>query len=148
MMRGGIRRHGRLELLKKNRDSTGFFKILSYINIKEGYLMRRSSIFFVLILLFSANLHAQTVKVTQNNSGGWELLVDNKQFFVKGVIWSVNPPGTSHNFSLWNESDAAIRKVIDVEGELMKEAGINAIRVGGDIPRKWVEYMYNKHGIY
>jgi len=110
--------------------------------------MRGSSIFFALLLLFSVNLQAQTVKVSQNSSGGWELLVDNKQFFVKGVVWAVNPPGTSHNFSLWDESDATIRKVIDVEGELMKEAGINAIRVGGEIPRKWVEYMYNKHGIY
>ena len=110
--------------------------------------IQRTTVFLVLFLTVITAGWAQTVKIVQDANGGWEMLVDNKQFFVKGVVWAVNPPGTSHWFNLWDESDRTIRKVLDIEGAQMAEAGINAMRVGGDIPRKWVEYMYNKHGIY
>ncbi|MDR2702535.1 MAG: hypothetical protein LBB72_08900 [Spirochaetaceae bacterium] len=114
----------------------------------RGISTRKIAVFCVLLFSVFSSGWSQTVKVVQDRSGGWEMTVDNKRFFVKGVNWSVNPPGVSFIFNLWDESDATIRRVIDAEGALMREAGINAIKVGADIPRKWVEYMYNKHGIY
>ena len=110
--------------------------------------MKKKLAVFCILFFTVFTLCAQTVKVVQDRAGAWELQVDGKKFFVKGVIWAPNPPGTSHTFSLWNESDATIRKVLDTEGALMAEAGINAVRIGSDIPRKWVEYLYNRHGIY
>ena len=110
--------------------------------------MKKAAVFFALFLFVLASGWSQTVRTVQNQDGGWELLVDGKQFFVKGVNWAINPPGTSFTFNLWNESDATIRKVLDTEGALMKEAGINAIKLGPEIPRKWIEYLYNRHGIY
>ncbi|MCL2761675.1 MAG: hypothetical protein FWD36_00515 [Treponema sp.] len=109
--------------------------------------MKRTALLFVLFLVVLAGAWAQVVKVVQNSNDGWELLVDGKQMFVKGVVFAVNPPGTSFTYNLWNEGDTTIRRVLDYEGELMRAAGINAIRTGPDIPRRWVEYLYNNFDI-
>ena len=111
-------------------------------------MMKKITVFCILFLVGLTFGWTQTVKILKDRDGGWEMTVDGKPFYVKGVVWAVNPPGTSHNFSLWNESDTTIRKVIDMDGELMQQAGINAIRVDSSIPKKWVEYMYTKYGIY
>ena len=110
--------------------------------------MKKLTVFCILFFVVLALGWSQTVKMQKDRSGGWEMIVDGRPFYVKGVSWAVNPPGTSHTFSLWNESDATIRRVLDKDGELMQQAGINAIRVDSSIPKKWVEYIFNKYGIY
>ncbi|MCL2479871.1 MAG: hypothetical protein FWF22_10235, partial [Treponema sp.] len=107
-------------------------------------------LFAILVLLLFAAVAGwtQTVKLIQDPQGAWEMRIDGKQYFVKAVNWEISPPGTRFMFSLWNESDATIRKVLDTEAELMTAAGINAIKIGPDIPRKWVDYLSSRHGIY
>ena len=110
--------------------------------------MKKVTAFLVLFFGVLAFAQAQTVTTVRDEHGGWELHVDGRRFFVKGVNWAVNPPGTHGVWSLWNESDATIRRVIDAEAQMMIAAGVNAIRVGPDIPPRWVEHLYFMWGIH
>jgi hypothetical protein len=106
--------------------------------------------FAALALLFAslASLPAQMVEVVKDANGGWRLLTDDEPLFIKGVVWSTNPPGTNFNFSLWKESDADIKTLIDRDASLMRQLGVNAVRSFNDIPPRWVEYLYERYGIY
>jgi len=110
--------------------------------------MKKLTAFLVLLFTALAFAQAQIVTTVRDAHGGWELRVDGHRFFVKGVNWSVNPPGTHGVWSLWNESDATVRRVIDAEAQMMVAAGVNAIRVGPDIPARWVEHLYFMWGIH
>jgi hypothetical protein len=78
---------------------------------------------------------------------GWKLRVNEKDFFVKGVVWGYTPKGENYSYNLWSYSDDFIRDVLDYECRLMKKAGVNTIRSFGIIPPRWVTYIYETHGI-
>ncbi len=103
----------------------------------------------VLILFVVLESQAQTpAKVTalQDNSG-WKLQVNGQDFYVKGVVWGYTPIGENYGYNLWGHSDEYIKNVLDYECALMKKAGINTIRSFGNIPPKWVAYIYQQYGI-
>jgi|GEM_PF-2184683 len=110
--------------------------------------MKKVVAFLVLFSIIVAFVQAQVVTTVRDAQGGWELHVDGRRFFVKGVNWAINPPGTHGVWSLWNESEDTIRRVIDTEAQMMIAAGVNAIRVGPDIPARWVEHLYFMWGIH
>jgi len=92
--------------------------------------------------------HAQVDNVEAvKEAGGWKLQVNGEDYFIKGVVWGYSPRGQNYSYGLFNESDDFIRKVLDYEFGLMKEAGINTIRSFTMIPPEWVEYIYREHGI-
>ena len=78
---------------------------------------------------------------------GWKLQVDDKDFMVFGMNWGYIPIGQNYSYSLWEQSDEFIMQVLDNEMALMRDMGINAIRLFSDIPPRWVEYIYEKYGI-
>ena len=43
---------------------------------------------------------------------------------------------------------AYIKAMIDTDGALMQEMGVNVIRVFTDVPPEWVTYLYQQYGIY
>lgn len=90
---------------------------------------------------------ANKVQVVKDENG-WKLLVDGKPFFVKGVVWSYTPIGENYSYNLWEKPEDFIKRMIDYDAQLMKEMGVNAIRVFGTIPPKWVTYLYKNYGIY
>ena len=110
--------------------------------------MRKIVIFAILFTFVFITANAQVVQTVKATNGSWQLLVDGRPFFVKGVTWSLQPPGTNFTYELWRESDATIRRVIDYDATMMKEIGVNTVRLFSTIPPKWVEYLYNRHGIY
>ncbi len=85
---------------------------------------------------------------TKKDADGWRLLVDNKPFEVKGVVWSCTPIGETHTFNLWAQSDDYVMRMLDVDMPLLKAMGVNTIRAFSTIPPRWVEYIYTKYGIY
>jgi hypothetical protein len=89
---------------------------------------------------------ADTV-TTKKDGEGWRLLVNGRNYYVKGVVWSYSPRGQNYSYNLWGESDEFIRKLLDYEFTLMKSAGVNAIRSFSLIPPRWVTYVYREHGI-
>jgi len=83
-----------------------------------------------------------------NGSDGSRLTVDGRDFIVNGMNWDYYPIGTNYTYSLWNQSDDFIRQALDNEMALLKNMGVNAIRVYAGMPKKWIEYVYVNYGIY
>ncbi len=101
------------------------------------------------LLLFTSISFAQghQVKVISNDEG-LKLQVDGKDFMVNGMNWDYFPIGTNFNYSLWNQPDDIIKSALDSEMGLLKNMGVNTIRVYTGIQPKWIEYIYENYGIY
>lgn len=106
-------------------------------------------IFFIALSGFSLSLFSQngTVSVV-NSSGEWTMMVDGEPFMVNGMNWDYFPVGTNFNYSLWNQPDDFIQQALDDEMSLLKNMGVNAIRVYTGIQPKWITYIYENYGIY
>jgi hypothetical protein len=83
-----------------------------------------------------------------NDATGSRLLVNGRDFMVFGMNWDYVPIGQNYTYDLWNHPDDFIRDALDQEMPLLKNMGVNAIRQYVGIPPRWVEYIYEKYGIY
>lgn len=105
-----------------------------------------------MLLLFSIctnSLYTQENKIElKTDSQGSKLIVDGKPMVINGMNWDYFPIGTNYSYSLWNQSDDFIRKALDDEMSLLKNMGVNTIRVYSGIPKKWITYIYTRYGIY
>ena len=114
--------------------------------------MKIGSIQSMLVVLFagiSFLLPAQSEKVVVRQSvDGFRLMVNDRPMMVNGMNWDYFPIGTNYSFSLWNEPDHIIKNALDDEMSLLKNMGVNAIRVYTGIPAKWITYIYERYGIY
>jgi hypothetical protein len=105
--------------------------------------------FLLLFWCFSSTIYSQTEKVAiDKSSAGLKLQVNGEDFIVNGMNWDYYPIGTNFNYSLWKQNDDIILKALDDEMGLLKNMGVNTIRVYTGIPKKWIEYIYTKYGIY
>ncbi|MFN7675563.1 glycosidase [Flavobacterium sp.] len=101
------------------------------------------------VLIFSTSVYSQSNKVAiVNDSKGMKLVVDGKDFIVNGMNWDYFPIGTNYSYSLWKQPDAFIKQALDEEMGLLKNMGVNTIRVYTGMPKKWIEYVYTNYGIY
>jgi hypothetical protein len=109
----------------------------------------RKIIFLLTTMLFSASVFSQGNQVVvANASDGMKLKVDGKDFMVNGMNWDYFPIGTNYTYSLWKQPDAFIQQALDEEMGLLKNMGVNTIRVYAGMPKKWIEYVYTNYGIY
>ena len=109
------------------------------------------NIFLKLLVFFIAlNVFAQKTEVVYvlKNDSGIKLMVNEKPFMVNGMNWDYFPIGKNYEFILWNQSEEFIKKALDDEMSLLKDLGVNAIRVYVGIQPKWISYIYNNYGIY
>lgn len=90
---------------------------------------------------------APKVEVTKK-ADGWRLKVKGVAFMVNGMNWDYFPIGTNYAYSLWNQPDDFIRKALDDEMSMLKNMGVNTIRVYTGIQPKWITYIYENYGIY
>jgi hypothetical protein len=110
--------------------------------------MLRLLLFGILLgITHSVTAQSQKVEVVQQ-ADGWRLLVDGKAMMVQGMNWDYFPVGTNYNYSIWNQSPSLIKDALDYEMSLLKNMGVNSIRVYTGIPKQWIEYIYDTHGIY
>ena len=110
----------------------------------------RISLFSLLLLLSNLSCSfSQTEKINlvQNETGN-KLQVDGKDFFIKGMNWDYFPIGTNYTFILWQQPETFIKKALDTEMALLKDMGVNVIRVYTGIPPKWISYIHKQYGIY
>jgi len=106
-------------------------------------------IIFLLIFCSSINSFSQSEKVTiQKNNSDQKLTVDGRDFIVNGMNWDYFPIGTNYTYSLWKQPDAFIQQALDDEMGLLKNMGVNTIRVYSGMPKKWIEYIHTNYGIY
>lgn len=82
------------------------------------------------------------------DESGMKLLVDGKDFMINGMNWDYFPIGTNYSYSLWNQTDELIQAALDAEMSLLKNMGVNVIRVYTGIQPKWIQYIYENYGIY
>lgn len=108
------------------------------------------NLYVILALLFLAtHVRAQSaqVSVIQDNSG-MKLQVNDKEFMVNGMNWDYFPIGTNFSYSLWKQPDDIIMAALDAEMALLKNMGVNTIRQYTGVPARWIQYIYEKYGIY
>ena len=110
--------------------------------------MRRTALLFTLFFI-SVSLQAQSNQVLVRKDGtGYRLAVNGTDFFVNGMNWDYFPIGTNYNYSLWKQPDDVIRAALDYEMPLLKNMGVNSIRLYTGVPAKWIRYIYEQYGIY
>jgi len=89
------------------------------------------------------------IEIKSTKEGGYLLYVDEKPFLIKGVGYSPTPVGKGYDYDFFSDPN----KPWLVDGKLMKEAGINCVRIyspGEDLEKvkEFVRSMYEKYGIY
>ena len=107
-------------------------------------------IIFLLTLFscsFSSFSQADKVLVDKKQDG-LKLKVNGQDLIVNGMNWDYFPIGTNFNYSLWKQPEQVIQKALDDEMGLLKNMGVNTIRVYTGIPKKWIEYIHTNYGIY
>jgi hypothetical protein len=82
------------------------------------------------------------------DAGGMRLTVDGRNFMVYGMNWDYVPIGKNYSWSLWSQPDEVITEALEKEMPLLKRMGVNAIRQYVGIPARWVNYIYQRWGIY
>jgi hypothetical protein len=101
------------------------------------------------VQLSSGMKSAQSQSVAVKNwKDGYRLEVDGQPFFIHGMNWDYFPVGTNFNYSLWKQSDDLIQAALDAEMSLLKNMGVNTIRMYTGVPARWIEYIYKNYGIY
>lgn len=109
----------------------------------------RKIIFLIIFFNFSISFLALADRVViEKNDNGFKLVINGKDFMINGMNWDYFPIGTNYSYSLWNQSDEFIKEALDDEMLVLKNMGVNTIRVYTGIPAKWIQYIYETHGIY
>ena len=102
-----------------------------------------------ILVTFDFVLEAKTLEIKTNQEGGYTFYVDGKAFLIKGVGYNPTPIGKGYDHDFF--SDECKPWLID--GKLMQEAGINAVRIysaGKDLEKvkEFISYMHKEYGIY
>ena len=109
----------------------------------------RNKVLALLFLFISCTLYSQNYKViVEKSDQGMKLLVDGKDFMINGMNWDYVPIGKNYEYSLWKQSDELIKAALDAEMSLLKNMGVNTIRVYTGMQPKWITYVYETYGIY
>ena len=103
--------------------------------------------FIFFLTLSNAFSQVTNVEVVKNNKG-MKLVVDGEDFIVNGMNWDYFPIGTNYEYNLWSQSDSFIEEALKHEMNLLKNMGVNVIRVYTGIQPKWMQYIYENYGIY
>lgn len=103
---------------------------------------------FIFILVALSTCSQKNKVSVLSNEQGMKLVVNGKYFIINGMNWDYFPIGTNYTYSLWQQSDAFISTALDTEMTLLKDMGVNTIRVYTNIQPKWITYIYEKYGIY
>ncbi|MEZ5039764.1 MAG: glycoside hydrolase family 2 TIM barrel-domain containing protein [Saprospiraceae bacterium] len=103
----------------------------------------------LLLFAITTSIVAQADKVSVvNDDDGMKLVVNGSAFMVNGMNWDYFPIGTNFSYSLWKQPDDVIRAALDEEMSLLKNMGVNVIRQYTGVQPRWIQYIYEKHGIY
>ncbi len=103
-----------------------------------------------LVLVFlTLQFYGQNHKVSvEKNAEGYTLIVQGKPFMINGMNWDYVPIGTNVLHGFWEKPTDYIKAALDSEMSLLKNMGVNTIRVYTGIKPKWVRYIYENYGIY
>lgn len=100
------------------------------------------------VFVISNKSKPQKIYVKSTGDNVYQLMVDNKPYIIKGIVYSPVPIGKNHTYDFW--TDPRMPHIYD--GKLMKDMGVNTIRVykpGNNITstKRAIRDLYNKFGI-
>ena len=110
--------------------------------------MNKSVLSFLLLASYLGIFGQANKVVVQRSDDGIRLMVDGKPFMINGMNWDYFPIGTNYSYSLWNQSDDVIQGALDAEMALLKDMGVNSVRMYTGVPARWITYIYENYGIY
>jgi len=92
---------------------------------------------------------ASEFKINRLKEGGYEFSLNGNTELIKGVGYNPTPIGKGYNYDFFSDEN----KPWLVDGKLMKEAGINCVRVyssGNNLEKvkEFIKDMYENFGIY
>lgn len=109
----------------------------------------RNNFLRLIFMLAVIPAFCQTAKVSvANDIDGMKLVVNGEDFIINGMNWDYVPIGTNYSYNFWAKSDSFIKAALDTEMGLLKNMGVNTIRVYTGMQPKWVQYIYENYGIY
>ncbi|MFZ0391790.1 MAG: glycoside hydrolase family 2 TIM barrel-domain containing protein [Calditrichia bacterium] len=118
-------------------------------NIKSrGFITGFRRLALMVFLLLAVPAAAEAEVAVKSDDAGARLQVNSKDFMILGMNWDYFPIGTTYTYSLWTQSDQFIKTALDREMTLLKNMGVNTIRVYTGITPRWVQYIYENFGIY
>jgi beta-galactosidase len=93
--------------------------------------------------------YPKQVKIESTDQGGYFLTINGQAFFAMGVGYNPTPVGKGYDYDFFSDPN----KPWLIDGKLMKEAGINCVRIystGKDLDKvkEFIRDMYEKFGIY
>ncbi len=91
------------------------------------------------------NLH--TVRIVHDDKG-FKLQLAGKDALLRGMNWGYSPVGTNYSYDLWSKPDAFIERVLTRDMGLLRDMGVNAIRLFSDVPPRWITWIHDHYGIY
>lgn len=109
--------------------------------------MKNFLLLLTYLFVLNACTHKDKVSVLSNEDG-MKLVVNGKDFMINGMNWDYFPIGTNYSYSLWQQPEDVIKNALDAEMTLLKDMGVNTVRVYTSIQPKWISYIYEKYGIY
>ena len=115
-----------------------------------GPMVRRLTVLAAALLLVApswASAQNPEIRLVEDETG-WTLQVDGRDFMVLGMNWDYFPIGENYNYTFWSQSDDFIMSALDREMSLLKSMGVNAIRQYVGVPPRWVQYIYERYGIW
>jgi hypothetical protein len=89
------------------------------------FLLAACSLFFAILLNTALAAARPKVYVKKLKKSQYQLIVEGKTYIVKGVCYSPVPIGANHEYDWWSDP----HKPWLVDGKLMKEMGVNTIRL-------------------
>jgi len=116
------------------------------IIILTGLIILVLAITAGLIFLFSKLGAPQKVYIKTIDGNRFQLIVKNRPYIIKGMIYSPVPIGENHTYDFWSDS----RKPHMLDAKLMKAAGVNTIRVyqPGKYTKNTKETMRDLYNIF
>ena len=104
--------------------------------MKNNYCIKKAGIliFACLFVLTGCPTLDSSNFIHNNSDGGYTFLVKGKPFLIKGVSYNPTPIGSGYDYDFLSDPD----KPWMVDGKLMKEMGVNCVRLyssGQDIEK-------------
>jgi hypothetical protein len=94
-----------------------------------------------------AQSNPPSIRVVSDDTGT-ALQVNDQDFMVFGMNWGYMPIGENYLYDFWKQPDDFIEAVLDDEMPLLTNMGVNTIRQYVGIPPRWVQYIYERYGIF
>ncbi len=92
----------------------------------------------------------KTIEIKTTDEGGYALYINQDPFLINGVIYNPTPIGEGPGYNFFQDRPKPWEVV---DGKLMKDMGINAVRIYTtyddlEATREFIQDMYENYGIY